>query len=108
MSCVALPSLPTGRDNLAGTAATDKQMQFPHPARSRTLRAIRRAKAPKCAVFPESFATVGQLPDMARRGYPCEKRLTSALFWPWANSLPWPGAPRVVGDFAKDVCESEP
>src|SRR5712692_8666186 len=34
---------------------------------------------------------------MAQRGYWCELCLTSALFWLWANSSPWPrgGCPNV-------------
>ncbi len=60
--------------------------------RTWTPRAKTWAKAPRNGVFPESFATVGQLSDMARMGYPCEICLTSALFWPWANSPPWPKA----------------
>jgi hypothetical protein len=55
-----------------------------------TLRATRWAKWPKHAVFPEDFATVGQLPELARRGVRCEIRLTSALNWHRAISPPWP------------------
>ncbi len=48
------------------------------------------SKRPKDEVFPESFATPGQFPDMAQRGYSCEICLTSALFWPWAIASMWP------------------
>jgi hypothetical protein len=44
----------------------------------------------KHRVFSERFAPVCQLSNMAPWGYLCEICLTSAHFWLWANSSPWP------------------
>jgi hypothetical protein len=68
--------------------------------RSRTPWAISRTKAPESGVFPEGFATLGHLSDLARWGYPPEKRLTSSLNWHWAISTPWPAGVVIVRSFS--------
>src|SRR5713101_95954 len=47
---------------------------------------------PEARFVPNSIALWANCPIWPGGGYPCEKRLTSALFWPWAISPPWPPA----------------
>src|SRR6266851_8215699 len=66
--CAAPPSLPNHLAKLARTATPDNHMRFLHPPGSRTPWPTTSAKTSKHDVFPESFATLGQLPDMAQGG----------------------------------------